>query len=178
MLGANLTPPNPKFGQYLDGQYEEEKKTSKPQPVATVTVCSICELDWDLHGENPTTDDCIRLLKSELATVQAELEEAQIPEFKLPAILPYCTRPHKDDYHPIQPWPQPIIYGGGTIPHSDPRYQITCGDTSGGSIGDNANTYSINTDKTLNWTTDQGKSLTYLTPAQSTQSVSQSVLSI
>lgn len=39
----------------------------KPKPVVTATICSECGLDWDLHGENPTQSDCIRLLKTELA---------------------------------------------------------------------------------------------------------------
>jgi hypothetical protein len=38
----------------------------KPEPVAKLTVCSLCGLDWSLHGEKPTMADCIRLLKAEL----------------------------------------------------------------------------------------------------------------
>lgn len=63
----------------------------KPKPVAVTTVCSVCGLGWELHGEDPTTDDCIRLLKAELAS--------------RPAIINYPTiypRPY------VQPrWPQP-----------------------------------------------------------------------
>lgn len=39
----------------------------KPHPIAVTTVCSECGLGWELHGEKPTTADCIRLLKIELA---------------------------------------------------------------------------------------------------------------
>ena len=36
---------------------------SKPKPVAERLVCSECELDWNLHPENPRRRDCIELLK-------------------------------------------------------------------------------------------------------------------
>lgn len=38
-------------------------KTPKPEPVAVNIVCSLCELPWSQHGDDPTTLDCIRLLK-------------------------------------------------------------------------------------------------------------------
>jgi len=38
-----------------------------PKPVVVTTICSECGLAWDAHGEKPTTSDCIRLLKAELA---------------------------------------------------------------------------------------------------------------
>ena len=41
---------------------------SKPKPVVVTTICSLCGLDWERHGESPTTEDCIRLLKAELAS--------------------------------------------------------------------------------------------------------------
>ena len=39
-------------------------KTPKPQPVVVSTVCSLCGEDWAEHGDEPTTLDCIRLLKA------------------------------------------------------------------------------------------------------------------
>lgn len=42
-------------------------KNAKPAPVAVTTVCSLCGLDWQQHGADATTEDCIRLLKLELA---------------------------------------------------------------------------------------------------------------
>jgi len=39
----------------------------KPQPVVVTTICSECGLAWEAHGDKPTTSDCIRLLKTELA---------------------------------------------------------------------------------------------------------------
>lgn len=38
----------------------------RPQPVVVTVLCSLCDLSWDAHGEKPTTEDCIRLLKAEL----------------------------------------------------------------------------------------------------------------
>lgn len=44
---------------------------AKPTPVAKLTVCSVCGLDWERHTKDrktaPTADVCIRLLKAELA---------------------------------------------------------------------------------------------------------------
>src|ERR1035441_5059779 len=45
------------------------KKTPiKPEPVAVTTICSVCGLSWLSHGKDPTTEDCIRLLKDALAS--------------------------------------------------------------------------------------------------------------
>jgi len=38
----------------------------KPTPVVTKTVCSVCDLDWHLHGsDKPGVEKCIELLKAE-----------------------------------------------------------------------------------------------------------------
>lgn len=42
-------------------------KSVTPKPVVVKTICSMCGLDWDDHGDSPTTEDCIRLLKVEAA---------------------------------------------------------------------------------------------------------------
>lgn len=39
----------------------------KPQPVVVTTICSMCDQPWEAHGDKPTTEDCIRLLKQQLA---------------------------------------------------------------------------------------------------------------
>lgn len=39
----------------------------KPEPKVIRVVCSLCDLEWNAHGEDPTTENCIRLLKAELA---------------------------------------------------------------------------------------------------------------
>ena len=41
-------------------------KSVTPKPVVVKTICSMCGLDWDAHGDSPTTEDCIRLLKAEI----------------------------------------------------------------------------------------------------------------
>jgi hypothetical protein len=41
---------------------------AKPQPISKFVVCSECGLPWDDHTEHgKTLQDCIRLLKLELA---------------------------------------------------------------------------------------------------------------
>jgi hypothetical protein len=40
---------------------------AKPEPIVVSTICSQCGLNWDLHGDNPSLLDCIRLLKAEIA---------------------------------------------------------------------------------------------------------------
>lgn len=72
-------------------------KPAKPTPVAVTTVCSMCGLDWHAHGEDPTTEDCIRLLRAELARRPVTVS--------FPA--PYVQRP-------IYPWPQPVIWSSTT----------------------------------------------------------------
>lgn len=39
----------------------------KPEPVAKQVVCSQCGLDWDKHGDNPTIEKCVEMLKAEVA---------------------------------------------------------------------------------------------------------------
>jgi hypothetical protein len=45
------------------------KSLPKPEPVIVKTVCSLCDEPWEAHGDNPTTLDCIRLLKMRPRTV-------------------------------------------------------------------------------------------------------------
>jgi hypothetical protein len=49
-------------------------KNPKPEPVIITIVCSLCGQPWEAHGDQdngewkkPTAEDCIRLLKAELA---------------------------------------------------------------------------------------------------------------
>lgn len=42
-------------------------RVPKPEPIVVETVCSLCDQPWEDHGETPTTADCIRLLKQQLA---------------------------------------------------------------------------------------------------------------
>lgn len=45
------------------------KPIPKPMPVVVTTICSLCDEGWELHGDNPTTADCIRLLKAKIASL-------------------------------------------------------------------------------------------------------------
>lgn len=54
-------------------------KPTKPEPVVIQTICSMCQLDWAAHGEDPTTEDCIRLLKVELAMAKRRVVINQPP---------------------------------------------------------------------------------------------------
>lgn len=42
-------------------------KQPKPEPVVVSTVCSLCGLDWNDHGDKPTAATCVDLLRAELA---------------------------------------------------------------------------------------------------------------
>jgi hypothetical protein len=45
----------------------------KPYPVVVTTICSLCGLPWDDHGDKPTAEDCVRLLLVELAKTPTPL---------------------------------------------------------------------------------------------------------
>ncbi len=72
------------------------KRASKPKPVPVTTVCDLCGLAWALHGNEPTTDDCIRLLKVEVAK-------------KGQPVYPYVYYPRKRPFQEV-PWRQPFIW--------------------------------------------------------------------
>lgn len=63
----------------------------KPTPRVVSQVCSLCGLDWDLHGTAPTAETCIKLLLDEVSSLNAQL-----------ATRPY-SRPLP--YVPVTPWP-------------------------------------------------------------------------
>ena len=79
-------------------------KNPTPQPVVVTTVCSLCGEGWELHGDNPTTLDCIRLLKARIPTVT-------------------ITRPYVVPAYPYTPW----WYQSGTT------YTVDCGTTTSAS---------------------------------------------
>ena len=39
----------------------------KPEPISKYIVCSLCGMNWDEHGEKPTAEKCVELLKAEMA---------------------------------------------------------------------------------------------------------------
>jgi hypothetical protein len=115
-----------------------KKTPQKPEPVPVSTICSVCGLSWHDHGKDPTTDDCIRLLKAELAKRLIQ--------------VPYSYPVPSRSYHPWhwEEWymrprrgePYEITYGGGglaektySINECTPRaLQTTCKATNGPSL--------------------------------------------
>jgi hypothetical protein len=49
----------------------KSQKPQKPHAVVVKTICSMCGLDWNDHGEDAAAEDCIRLLKAEVARKSA-----------------------------------------------------------------------------------------------------------
>jgi hypothetical protein len=100
-----------------------KKIPAKPEPVPVTTICSVCGLSWHDHGKDPTTDDCIRLLKAELAK---KLQTVPVP-------YPYPVRPwyweewyrkpHREPYE-ITYWnssANEANYGGQSVKEHTPR---------------------------------------------------------
>ncbi len=77
------------------------KRAAKPKPVPVTTVCDLCGLAWALHGSDPTTDDCIRLLKVEAAK-------------KIQPIFPYVPHPYIERPFKEVPWRSPFIWESKT----------------------------------------------------------------
>ena len=120
-----MSKPSPRYGLQI---YEDECTTndggdiiapSCPEPVVTETVCSLCGFDWEDHGENPTTDDCIRLLRDRVE----DLENTPVP-FKI-APAPYTPPPY-NPVSPYGPWVNPF-----RPPYYGDQYKITCGPNTG-----------------------------------------------
>lgn len=86
------------------------KTPQTPQPVPVTTICSMCGLGWELHGKTPTTEDCIRLLKIELA-----------------------KRPNTITIPYVQPYVYPVY--PRTYPWYGNTYEITCSNTAQGAQG-------------------------------------------
>lgn len=49
------------------------KPAAVPKPKIVSQVCSVCGLDWELHGEEPTTETCVKLLLDEVAVANKAL---------------------------------------------------------------------------------------------------------
>ena len=81
---------------------------TKPSPVVVTTICSLCDEPWEDHGDKPTAEDCVRLLKAKLAAT--------------PAPVTILTQP------PIYPKPYPYWY------YHQPTW-TSCGSTTGGLTG-------------------------------------------
>lgn len=99
------------------------RKNPVPAPVVVTTVCSMCGLDWERHGADPTTEDCIRLLKAELA--------------RRPVTIPVMQPVPYPQPYPVPRWPYPrgpiwsshsptITRGTNTIRHAPRLSENTC----------------------------------------------------
>lgn len=96
-----------------------KKKNTLPEPIALTTICSVCGLSWSDHGETPTTDDCIRLLKAALAK-----KPTTIPQ---PYPVPTPYRPY------VRPWYWEEWYNKGYKPYGPIYYSKSDGsETYGG----------------------------------------------
>ena len=45
-------------------------KKPTPTPIPSAHKCSVCDLDWKRHGEKPTLEKCVELLKAECARLR------------------------------------------------------------------------------------------------------------
>lgn len=77
-------------------------KETKPQPRVTARVCSLCGLDWKLHGKSPTTETCIDLLLAEVRSLNAQLAVRPYAR-PLPYPVPY-PKPYPVYPRPWYPW--------------------------------------------------------------------------
>lgn len=70
---------------------------AKPEPKIVSEVCSLCGLDWDLHGKNPTSEVCVKLLLDEVSSLNARLAHRPI-SYHIPYPAPYPVYPRP--YYP------------------------------------------------------------------------------
>lgn len=63
----------------------------KPTAVPRDLICSVCGLEWSRHSKTPKVDECIELLKRDLAAEKARTK-------------PYPYVP----YIPYVPYPRPV----------------------------------------------------------------------
>lgn len=43
---------------------------AKPTAIPSAHKCSLCDLDWKRHGEKPTVEKCVELLKAECSRLR------------------------------------------------------------------------------------------------------------
>lgn len=85
-------------------------RARKPTPRVVTEVCSICGLDWSLHGDEPTTETCVELLLHEVQQLNRQLAARPIVQpISYPVPVP-SPRPWPVPYRPTWPW----WSGGGT----------------------------------------------------------------
>lgn len=77
----------------------------KPSPVVVTTICSLCDEPWEAHGDKPTAEDCVRLLKAKLAA-------ASVRPIVIERPYPYPVSPWRP--HPYWHQPSWIVSSGNT----------------------------------------------------------------
>lgn len=93
----------------------------KPTPVHTNTICSVCGLDWDRHGEKPTPETCIELLQADLAREKQRTG----PSLPYPYPVPYPAAPRYP--HPSIPWQPSLPYRQPAVWISQPNISSASG---------------------------------------------------
>lgn len=64
----------------------------KPRAKVVAQVCTLCGLDWELHGPDPDAAGCVKLLLDEVARLR-------LTQLTRPAVIGYPV--------PVKPWPVP-----------------------------------------------------------------------
>jgi hypothetical protein len=80
------------------------KAVPTPKAVVTSEVCSLCGLGWKRHGKDATAEECIRLLKMDLAAASIRWPYPQYPH-------PIIT--HTEPLTRERPWPGYYLTGSG-----------------------------------------------------------------
>jgi hypothetical protein len=88
--------------QGFSSVYRKADMSAKPKPKVVSEICSLCGLDWKLHGKEPTTETCIGLLAAEVRRLEAALAVRPLTypvPYPAPYPVPYYPRPY-----PVSPW--------------------------------------------------------------------------
>lgn len=78
-----------------------------PKPKTLKVVCDVCGLDWAAHGEKPTLEKCVELLRAELAELAKLAKLAKPRTFELPRPNPFPWVPMPQPIGPYRPYIQP-----------------------------------------------------------------------
>lgn len=73
---------------------------AKPTARVVSEVCSLCGLDWKLHGKDPTAETCVSLLLDEVRSLNSQLAHRPLVR-PLPYPVPAWTRPYWGPFYSI-----------------------------------------------------------------------------
>lgn len=71
--------------------------SKRPQAKVVKEVCTLCGLDWQLHGNDPTSDKCVELLLSEIRSLNAQLAHRPLVQ-PIPLVTPRPAFPRQYPY--------------------------------------------------------------------------------